>query len=64
MVIHKIENGIVVDINGNPVNEAPKAAKPKKEIKVEEVIPTPTPDEEIKVEDSANTEATAGSDEE
>ncbi len=64
MEIHKIENGVIVEINGKPVNEAPKAAKPKKEIKVEEVIPTPTPNEEVKLEDSANTEATAGSNEE
>jgi hypothetical protein len=91
MEIHKIENGVIVEINGKPVNEAPKAAKPKRsplgltmeQIKEVEKNHTIEPitlteeqvteylntknnksDEEVKLEDSANTEATAGSNEE
>jgi hypothetical protein len=53
MEIKHIVDGKIVSINGVPVNEV-----------VEVVVPTPTPNEEINIEESANTETESGSNEE
>jgi hypothetical protein len=52
MEIRNMVDGKIVSINGVPVNE------------VEVVVPTPTPNEEINIEESANTETESGTDEE
>lgn len=51
MEIRNMVDGKIVSINGKPVVE-------------ESVVPTPTPNEEIKLEESANTETESGTDEE
>ena len=58
MEIKHIVDGKIVSINGRPVVEE-VVVKSKKTSKVVEV-----PNEEIKIEDSANTETESGSDEE
>ena len=54
MEIRHIVDGKIVSINGKPVVEEIKTPN----------TPTPTPNEEIKLEESANTETEGGTDEE